>query len=110
MDDMKTGTVVLYFIAAIMMLSCSALAIRACTVADHATFDKVDERIRRENFEETKSYRDGLRRDFDELLLSYAHAKSDDERATIRAVMRHRAEGAPPDLVPQDVKDLLQMK
>ena len=41
------------------------------------------------------------------VLWGRSRAKSDDERATILAVMRHRAEGAPPDLVPANVKNML---
>ena len=79
----------------------------ACDVGDQATLGNLEQKVRTRNFEESEAYRAGLRRDFDELLLSYAHAKSAEEKATIRSVIRHRAEGCPPDQVPQDIRDLL---
>lgn len=85
----------------------SIFTIHALTVADKATIGRAEADIDTDNFHRSVAYREGLRRDFDELLLSYAHAKSHDERATIFAVIRHRAEGCPPDLVPADVKQLL---
>jgi hypothetical protein len=94
-------------VGVVFLIGISAFAIHACSIADQATLGRAEEKVRTQNFEESESYKAGLRRDFDELLLAYSHAKSDDERATILAVMRHRAEGAPPELVPQDVKDLL---
>lgn len=110
MDDEEfgVGTWVALIAGAVLMVCVIGFGVHACSVADQATLGRLDEQVRRENFEQTKSYRDGLRRDFDELLLSYSRAKSDDERATIVGVMRHRAEGAPPELVPNQVKLILE--
>jgi hypothetical protein len=99
--------IAMLLVGVVFVVGVTAWGIHACTIADEATLGRTEQRVRTQNFEESEAYRQGLRRDFDELMLSYSHAKSDDERATILAVMRHRAEGAPPDLVPQDVKDLL---
>jgi len=82
--------------------------VHACVVADDATLGREEATVQRRNFEESASYRAGLRRDFDELMLSYAKARSDDERSAVLSVLRHRVEGAPPDAVPQDVVDFLK--
>jgi hypothetical protein len=97
----------LCFALVIGIIGATCLTIHACEVADKATVGRVEQNVDTENFERSEAYRQGLRRDFDELELAYAHAKSDDERRTVLAVLRHRAEGCPPDLVPQDVKELL---
>ncbi len=94
-------------IVVLVIMGIAGFAWHACSVADQATIGKKEMQVQTKNFEESEAYLAGLRRDFDELMLAYAHAKSDDERATVLAVMRHRAEGVRPDLVPQDVKDML---
>lgn len=80
---------------------------RACNTAQKATFDRVDQEFDRKTFEESTSYRAGLRRDFDELKIAYSKAKSDDERGVIVSTMRHRAQGAPPEAIPEDIKSFL---
>jgi hypothetical protein len=106
-DDIHPSTIVLCIIGVVTLLVLGGFGIHACSVADQATIGRAEQKVQTQNFEESQAYREGLRRDFDELMLSYSRAKSDDERATILAVMRHRAEGAPPDLVPANVKNML---
>lgn len=81
--------------------------VHACNTAENAAFGGVDQEITRRNFEHSQAYREGLRRDFDELMLAHSKAKSDDERTTIMSVLKHRAAGAPPEAVPEDVKKFL---
>lgn len=66
------------------------------------------EAVRREVFEQTKSYRDGLRRDFDNLFLQYETEKDPDAKAAILSVIRHRADGVDPDFVPDNIHNLLR--
>jgi len=107
MDDDHPGVTALIIIGIIALVGLGGFAIHACAVADKATLGRVEQDVDTHNFERSEAYRAGLRRDFDELELAYARAKSRDERETIFSVMRHRAEGCPPDLVPDDVKQLL---
>lgn len=104
----ETFWMAMIVIGSLLVLGLAGWGFHACQVADKATLGRAEQRVETKNWEESAAYRAGLRRDFDELLLSYAHAKTDDERAAVLAVMRHRAEGAPPELVPDDVKDLLR--
>lgn len=106
-DDVKPGTWVLLILGVIVVIGLSAWGIRACNAAQDATLGRAEENIKTQNYEQSEAYRQGLRRDFDELLLSYNRSKDPDERATIISVMRHRAQGAPPDLIPPEVKTLL---
>lgn len=105
-DDYSFITATLV-IAVILCFVGAGFGIHACVIADQATLGKAEQKVQTDNFRQSEAYREGLQRDFDELLLSYSRAKSRDERATIFSVMRHRAEGCPPEFVPQDVKDLL---
>lgn len=95
-------------IIALAFLGClGGWAIHACNTAENATLGVLDQEVERQKFEHSQAYREGLRRDFDELMLAYAKAKSDDERSVILATLRHRVQGAPPEAVPQDVKDFI---
>lgn len=97
----------LIIIGALIVCVGGGFGVHACVVADKATLGRAEANVETRNFKESEAYQEGVRRDFDELLLSYAHAQSHDERAAIFAVIRHRAEGCPPELVPDDVKQLL---
>ncbi len=103
----NVGMVVLATLGVVVLIVVAGFGIHACSVADQATLGRAEQKVQTDNFEQSEAYRAGVRHDFDELLLSYAHAKDDGERSTILAVMRHRAAACPPELVPQDVKDLL---
>ena len=100
--SMLGGTLIVLF-----ALGAVGWGFHACSTAEKATLGAADIEVDRRNFERSQSYREGLRRDFDELKLAYARAKSDDERAVILSTMRHRAAGAPPEAVPSDVKQFI---
>lgn len=104
------GTWVAVILGVAILIAGLAFGIHACDVGDQATLGAVEQNVRTRNFEQSEAYRAGLRRDFDELLLAYSHAKTDEEKATVLSVIRHRAEGCPPDQVPQDIKDLLNQR
>lgn len=107
MEDTNSGLIVGSMLAGVVLIVAAGFGIHACEVADKATLGRAEQTVETQNFEQSEAYRQGTRRDFDELLLQYTHAKSDDERATIRAVMRHRAEACPPELVPQEVRNII---
>lgn len=90
-----------------LLLGLSIWTVRACSIAEKATLEAAEENIERKNFENSQTYREGLRRDCDELMRAYAKAKSDDERIITLATLRHRVAGAPPEAVPADVQKFL---
>jgi hypothetical protein len=106
-DDFSPSLLVLGFLAIIVLVIGAGWGIHACNIAENATLGAADQEVQRRNFEHSEAYRAGLRRDFEELMMAYAHANSDDERAVILATLRHRVEAAPPEAVPQDVKQFL---
>jgi hypothetical protein len=85
----------------ILLIVFAGWGVRACVAAQDATLGAAEQEVQRRNFEHSQAYREGLRRDFDELMLAYAQAKSDEERAVVLSVLRHRADGAPPAAVPE---------
>jgi hypothetical protein len=109
-DDNLGPTVAIYtgaLIGSVFLIGLLAWCTHACSIADQATLGRAEQSVQRQNFEESESYRAGLRRDFDELLLSYSSAKTEEEKTIIISTIRHRALGAPPDAVPQDIKTFL---
>ena len=109
-DDTPPLTIAFGILGAVFLLSAAGWGIRACSLAEKATFGAADQEVDRQVFEHSQIYREGLRRDTDELMLAYAKAKTDDERAVTLATLRHRVEGAPPEAVPADVKAFLREK
>jgi len=65
------------------------------------------ENARREVFENTKSYRDGTKRDFDNLYVAYQTAKETEEKTAILSVIRERVSGTPNELIPSNINQLL---
>ena len=106
-NDSNFWLILFVILGALGFIGFVSWGVHACNTAENAAFGGVDQEIARRNFEKSQAYREGLRRDFDELILAYSRAKSDDERATILSVLRHRVAGAPPEAVPEDVKKFL---
>lgn len=106
-DGPSIGAIMLITFSLILLPRGAGWAIHACNTAERATLGAVDQEVDRQNFEHSQAYREGLRRDFDELMLAHSKAKSDEERTVIMSTLRHRVQGAPPEAVPQDVKEFL---
>lgn len=96
------------FVGALILLGIIAMAVNATAYGNYKFWAPKQEQVRREVFENTKSYRDGLRRDFDNLYLQYQEEKDPNTQAAIKSVMRHRADGVDPDFVPDNVRNLLR--
>jgi len=79
----------------------------ALSLAHYQFFAPRFENARREVFENTKSFRDGSRRDFDNLYVAYQSAKTPEEKQAILSVIRQRVYGVPEDQVPSEINQLL---
>lgn len=106
--EQKPWLVGVFIVGTIGVLTGLGFYVRACNIAQTATLGAAEQSADRRVYEQSKAYRDGLQRDFDELLLEYNRAKDPDSKAAVLATIRHRAEGAPADLVPPEIKSLLQ--
>lgn len=100
---------------AFILIGLSGLAIAAflffvlqtAGLANYRFFAPKFEDARRQVFEGTQSYHQGSIRDFDNLLLAYTQAKTDDEKAILVETMRHRAAGVEADTIPPRVRALI---
>lgn len=91
-------------VGGVFLIVGAVIGIRVLGIADTKVLGVVDQNAQREVFEQSKAYRDGVRRDLDELQLSYVRAQTAEEKAAVLSVLRHRVEGVPVDLVPADVR------
>lgn len=104
----ENRSVVLIIVACFFGMIAAALALRAYGVFDTKTFGVAQQNADTEVFEHSEAYKAGVRRDMDELYLSYVQAKTPEEKAAVLAVIRHRAEGvADQTIIPANVRHLL---
>jgi hypothetical protein len=81
--------------------------VHALTIVDTKVFGVADQNAQTDVYRHSEAYREGLQRDFDNLLVEYAKAGAD-EKPVILSTLRHRAEGAPPELIPPGVRALIE--
>lgn len=77
------------------------------SLAAYRVFGPPSESVRRQVFEETKSYRDGTRSDFDNLYVQYQAAHTQEEKLAILSVIRHRTNHVPRELIPEEIRNVL---
>lgn len=99
----------LYLFGIIILFGIAIIAIQYAGLENYKFFAPKYEDGRRETFEGTQSYHQGSIRDFDNLLLAYGEAKSDDEKAIIVETMRHRAAGVESSSIPPRVRTLINI-
>jgi hypothetical protein len=93
------------FIVGVFLFGLLMFGLQELGVMNYRFFGPQIENAHRAVFEETKSYRDGSRRDFMNLYLSYQSAGMDAKPA-IKSVMCDRANGLAPDVIPVEVKSI----
>jgi hypothetical protein len=104
---MKDSTItILIVMACLLGIPATYLTLRAAGIVDKKTFGVADQNADTDIYRHSEAYREGLQRDFDELSLAYAQAKPEDKPAVL-ATIRHRAEGAPPEYVPANIRSLI---
>ena len=62
------------------------------------------EQVRREVFEQSKSYNDGMRQELYSLQRDYIIAKSDEQREALKSIIQHRVAGYRQDQLPIDLQ------
>lgn len=63
------------------------------------------EQVRRETYEESRAYQEGMVRDLENLRLAYLQAQSPDQKAALRSTIQHRFADLPADIeMPPDLQ------
>lgn len=70
-------------------------------------FAPATEQVRRETFENSKAYRDGMVQELRAMQFEYMKA-DDAHKAGMANVIRHRVAGFPEDALPDDLKTFIQ--
>jgi hypothetical protein len=91
---------------AALLLSLGIL-LRAEGIWETKTFGVAEQNAQTQVYEQSQSHIEGTRRDLEDLYLSYLKEKDPAAKQAILSVMRHRAQGAPADQIPADVKGVL---
>jgi hypothetical protein len=111
-DDVRDGwsrtSMAITFFFCLAVLLAGGFLVRAWALGSDRVLGLAEENVKTHNFEESQAYRQGIRQDFDNLLLQYTRAKDPGEKAAILSVIRHRAGDCPSDQVPSVIRDLLR--
>lgn len=76
-------------------------------LAMQKVFAPAREQVRRETFEESKAYRDGVIQEIRSMQFEYLKA-DDAHRVAMGAVIRHKLAGFPADALPYDLQQFVQ--
>jgi hypothetical protein len=76
-------------------------------LAMRKVFAPATEQVRRETFENSKAYRDGMVQELRAMQFEYMKA-DEAHKAGMANVIRHRAAGFPEDALPSDLKTFIQ--
>ena len=101
---MKATGIVLLVIGALLALG---WIFEGNDLAKKKVFAPATESVRRETFENSKAYRDGMVQEL--RAMQFEYMKADDvHKAGMANVIRHRAAGFPEDAMPSDLKTFIK--
>ena len=94
---------VLGIIGAILLFFVSIFALNYFGYAQYAFFAPLYEAVRRDTFEQSRAFNEGMIRDLQKLQMEYQSASAD-QRAALRSVAIHRFSVYPEDRMPPDLR------
>lgn len=95
------------FLGVVIFLSALGFALTSWDLFNLSFWGPKYENAKRGVYEQTKSYRDGSRRDFENLYVEYMAQPDPASKSAVLSVAKERADGVNPEIVPQNLKDLL---
>jgi len=95
------------WIAAILVGFLLIWVIAGNTLIFQKVFNPQFEQVRRETFENSKAYRDGMVQELHSLQIEYIKADAAIKPA-LADVIKHKAVGIPADALPQDLTDFIK--
>ena len=73
----------------------------------YKVFAPREEQVRREVFEQSKSYNDGMLQELYSMQLDYVKAKNAEQKAAIKSVILHRVSGYDQNKLPFDLRQFI---
>ena len=98
------GTLFKGWAVVMLVLAVVVFSIGGLSLAVKGTFLPWEESIRREVFEETKSYVHGTIRDLENLRLEYSRAENEGHKNVLRSTILHRIATFDQDKLPDDLR------
>ena len=95
------------WVAGIFVVLAGVWFIAGNNLAMMKVFAPATEKVRRETFEQSKAYRDGMVQELRSLQIEYIKA-ADDVKPALAAAIRHKAVGLPEDALPNDLRVFIQ--
>lgn len=92
-----------YSLLAFILLLAIGWALTANQLALNKVFKPANEQVRRETFEESKAYQDGMIKELETMQFEYTKAEPA-HKAALRSLILNRAAGFPEDQLPSDLK------
>lgn len=95
-----------YSLLGFVLLLAIGWALTANQLALNKVFKPANEQVRRETFEESKAYQDGMIKELEAMQFEYIKA-APAHKAALRSLILNRAAGFPEDRLPPDLKTFL---
>lgn len=110
-ESASVGAIVGTWVAVLMLVI--AIALGAITLMartgkflQDSIFAPKEEQLRRDVFEQSKAYRDGVVQELRSMQFQYQLADSE-HRAGLASMIRHKAAGVPADAIPADLQQFI---
>lgn len=107
---LKGITIGLAIVFTLVMLMSIGWLIKGNDFFLYKVFSAKEEQVRRETFEESKSYNDGMKQELYSMQMEYIKA-NEDQKIALRSVILHRVAGYDVNKLPADLQQfVLQLK
>lgn len=95
-------------ILVVLVLFALGWALMGNDLAMSKVFAPAQEQVRRETFEQSKAYRDGMVQELRAMQFEYLKADDDAHRAGMAAIIKHKIAGFPEDAIPSDLQKFIK--
>lgn len=111
-SEMKATAQFAFLIVVVLLVVAAGVGIaswmaRAGHLAQESVFAPAHEQVRRNTFEGSKAYRDGVVQELRSMQFAYLQA-APEHRAGLASVIRHKVAGVPVDAIPLDLQQFIQ--
>ena len=81
---------------------------RANDLAQEKVFAPREEQVRRDVFEKSKAYNDGMQQELYELQRDYVKAEKPEQKAALRSIILHKVDGYDANQLPSDLQSFVR--